>query len=52
VHVTAALQCAVVEADGGGGLWWPEPMMEMVCIHVWSPHSADVRTVVLHHQIQ
>jgi hypothetical protein len=31
------LRCAVDRAGGGGGLWWPEPMMEAMCMHVWSP---------------
>jgi hypothetical protein len=22
------LRCAVARGDGGGGLWWPEPMVE------------------------
>jgi hypothetical protein len=33
----AALWCAVGRGDGGGGLWWPEPMMEAACMHVWDP---------------
>jgi hypothetical protein len=24
-------------ADDRGGLWWPQPMMEVVCIHIWAP---------------
>jgi hypothetical protein len=31
------LRCAVARADGVGGLWWLEPMMEAVCMHVWAP---------------
>jgi hypothetical protein len=38
-HVSAAvLRCAVARAIGGCGLWWPEPMMEAACMHVWAPH--------------
>jgi hypothetical protein len=48
----AVLQCAVAKGDGGDGLWWAEPMMEAVCMHVWAPRRAVVRTAVLHHQIQ
>jgi hypothetical protein len=33
----AALRCAVVGADDGGGLWWSELMMEAACMHVWAP---------------
>jgi hypothetical protein len=31
------LRCAVVGA-GGGGLWWPKPMVEAPCMHVWASH--------------
>jgi hypothetical protein len=35
VHTCATmLQCAVVRADGGGGLRWLEPMVEAACMHV------------------
>jgi hypothetical protein len=48
-HVRAAvLQCVVARADGEGGLWWPEPMMNAACMHVWAPR----RAIVLCHQIQ
>jgi hypothetical protein len=43
------LQCAVAGADGGGGLRWSEPMMEVVYMHVWAPHQALVRAMVLLH---
>jgi hypothetical protein len=36
----AVVWCAVAEADAGGGLRWLEPMMEAVCMHVWSPCRA------------
>jgi hypothetical protein len=36
----AVLRCAVVGADGGGGLWWLKPMMETACMHVWAPYRA------------
>jgi hypothetical protein len=42
----------IAEADSGGGLWWPEPMMEASCIHVWASRRAVVRMAVLCHQIQ
>jgi hypothetical protein len=45
----AVLRCVVVGADGEGGLWWPESMMEAACMHVWAPRRAVVRTAVLHH---
>jgi hypothetical protein len=48
----AVLWCVVAGADGGGGLWWSEPMMEVTCMHVWAPHRVIMWTVVLHHQIQ
>jgi hypothetical protein len=28
------LRCAVARADRGGGLWWPELMMEVAFMHV------------------
>jgi hypothetical protein len=31
------LRCAVAGADGGGGMRWLEPMVEVVCMHVWAP---------------
>jgi hypothetical protein len=34
----AVLRCAVGGADGGGGLWWSEPMAEAVCMNMWAPH--------------
>jgi hypothetical protein len=30
------LRCVVTRADGGGELWWPEPMIEATCMHVWT----------------
>jgi hypothetical protein len=42
----------VARADGGGGLWWSKPMMEVLCIHVWAPRRAVVQMAVLRHQIQ
>jgi hypothetical protein len=45
------LRCAVGGADGGSGLWWPEPMMEVACMHVWAPHRTVMWTTMLHHQI-
>jgi hypothetical protein len=30
------LRCVVAGADGGGGLRWPEPMVEAACMHVWA----------------
>jgi hypothetical protein len=30
----AALRCAMVGGDGGGGMWWLEPMMEAAYMHV------------------
>jgi hypothetical protein len=36
----AVLRCAAARADCGGGLWWPESMMEMTCIHVWASHES------------
>jgi hypothetical protein len=30
------LRCVVTRADGGGGLWWPKPMIEATCMHVWT----------------
>jgi hypothetical protein len=45
------LQCAVAGTDGGGRLWWPKPMIEAACVHVWAPHRAVVQTVVLHHHV-
>jgi hypothetical protein len=47
----AMLWCAMARADGGGRLWWPEPMMMATCMHVCAPHRAVMRTVVLRHQI-
>jgi hypothetical protein len=38
----AVLWCAVARADGGGGLWWPEPMMDATCMHLWAPRRAVV----------
>jgi hypothetical protein len=38
-------------AGDGGGLWWPELMMEAACMHVWAPHRAVMRTAILCHQI-
>jgi hypothetical protein len=46
------LWCAVAGADGGGGLWWPEPKMEVACMHVWAPRRAVMQTAVRCHQIQ
>jgi hypothetical protein len=52
-HVrVVVLWCAVAGADGGGGLWWPEPKMEVACMHVWAPRRAVMQTAVLCHQIQ
>jgi hypothetical protein len=49
VHVRAiVLQCAVAEADGGGGLRWLELMLEAVCMPVWAPCQALMWVVVLH----
>jgi hypothetical protein len=48
----SVLQCPVVGADGGGGLWWSEPKIEVACMHVWVPHREVVRIAVLRHQIQ
>jgi hypothetical protein len=31
---TTVLWCAVVEADGGGGVRWLEPTMEAACMHI------------------
>jgi hypothetical protein len=31
------LRCAMVGADGGGGLQWSKPMMEAACMHLWAP---------------
>jgi hypothetical protein len=45
------LRCAVVGSDGGGGLRWPESMMEAACMLVWAPRRAIVWMVVLYHQI-
>jgi hypothetical protein len=35
------LRCVVARADGGGGLWWSEPMMEAACMHVWASRLAS-----------
>jgi hypothetical protein len=48
----AVLQCVVAGVGDGGGLWWLESMIEVVCMHVWSPHQEVMQMVVLHHQIQ
>jgi hypothetical protein len=32
----AALWCAVAGANGAGGVWWLELMMEAACMHVWA----------------
>jgi hypothetical protein len=41
------LGCAVAGADGGGGLWCPEPIMKAACMHVWDPHQAMWRCSVI-----
>jgi hypothetical protein len=51
VHVwVIVLWCAVAEVDGGGGLQWPELMVEVMRMHVWAPCRALVWDVVLRHQ--
>jgi hypothetical protein len=44
------LRCAVVKADGGGGLQLPEPMVEATCIHVWASCRALVWVMMLRRQ--
>jgi hypothetical protein len=44
------LRCVVVRVDSGGGLRWLEPMVEMVCMHVWAPCQSLVRAVVVRRQ--
>jgi hypothetical protein len=46
------LRCAVAGTDGGGGMWWPESIVEAPRMHVWVSHQAVVQTAVLCHQIQ
>jgi hypothetical protein len=42
-HVrTVVLRPAVTKADGGDGLWWPEPMVVAVFVHVGGPSSMSV----------
>jgi hypothetical protein len=42
----------LARADGGGGLQWPESIVEATCMHMWAPWSST-RTGggALHHQI-
>jgi hypothetical protein len=46
------LRCVVARADGGGGLWWPEPMMEAACMYVWASRLAIIRMAMVCHKIQ
>jgi hypothetical protein len=49
----AVLRCAVARADSGGGLQWPEPMVEATCMHIWAPRSSTrAGGGALHHQIR
>jgi hypothetical protein len=48
----AVLRCAVAGTNGGSGLWWPEPMMEAACMHVWVPRRSVMHTMVLRHHIK
>jgi hypothetical protein len=42
----------MAEANGGGGLWWPELLMEVACMHVWPSRRALVLAAVLRPQIR
>jgi hypothetical protein len=46
----AHVQATYTRVDGGGGLRWPEPMVNVACMHVWSPCRALMLVVVLYRQ--